>query len=427
MKTLVHTVLALGLTAVLAGGSHAQAMPSAADKRAVLNTYADIARAGYEDSLATARALGTAVDGLLKAPSAASLEAARVAWLAARPPYQQTEAYRFGNKIVDEWEGKVNAWPLDEGLIDYVSRDYVGAQSKNPLYVANVIANPKIVLGAKTIDASRFTKALLADTLQEFGKVEANVATGYHAIEFLLWGQDLNGTGPGAGNRPWTDYSKSKCTNGHCARRGEYLRTATDLLIDDLAWMVGQWGPKGPARTALFKDLDAGLAAILKGLGSLSYGELAGDRMKLGLMLHDPEEEHDCFSDSTHNSLYYDVVGIGNVYRGRYVRTGGQVVSGPSIGGLLKKVDPGLDKEVRARLADTEAAASRLKARGDSIERFDQMIAKGNVAGNKVVQDMIDALTRQTRALEKVVARLKLQAGTFQGSDTLDNPAAVFK
>ena len=39
-------------------------------------------------------------------------------------------------------------------------------------------------------------------TLQEAGGIEANVATGYHAIEFLLWGQDLHGTGPGAGKRP---------------------------------------------------------------------------------------------------------------------------------------------------------------------------------------------------------------------------------
>lgn len=400
---------------------------SAVENRAVLNTYADIARAAYEDSLTTARALKAAIDRLLKAPGAKTLEAAREAWLASRVPYQQTEAFRFGNKIVDDWEGKVNAWPLDEGLIDYVSRDYAGAQSKNPLYAANVIANPKITLGATTIDASRITKTLLAETLHEFGKVEANVATGYHAIEFLLWGQDLNGTGPGAGNRPWTDYSMDNCTNGNCTRRGEYLSAAVNLLIDDLTWIVAQWGPKGAARTALLKDPDAGLAAMLKGLGGLSYGELAGERMKLGLMLHDPEEEHDCFSDNTHNSHYYDVIGIGNVYRGRYARTNGQTVSGASLGALVAKADPALDKEVRARLAATEAAASKLKARAESVERYDQMIGRGNAAGNKAVRDVIDALVRQTKSLEKVVARLKLQAVAFEGSDSLDDPAAVFK
>ena len=31
----------------------------------------------------------------------------------------------------------------------------------------------------------------LENKLHEIGGNEANVATGYHAIEFLLWGQDL--------------------------------------------------------------------------------------------------------------------------------------------------------------------------------------------------------------------------------------------
>ena len=94
------------------------------DATAVIKTYADIAHAGYEDALATAKALGDAVDRLIAQPSAETLDTARAAWKAARPPYQQTEAFRFGNAIVDAWEGKVNAWPLDEGLIDYVDAAY---------------------------------------------------------------------------------------------------------------------------------------------------------------------------------------------------------------------------------------------------------------------------------------------------------------
>ena len=109
----------------------------------------------------------------------------------------QTEAFRFGNKIVDDWEGKVNAWPLDEGLIDYVDESYGTASDSNPLFAANVIANKSLTVGGRKVDASKITKELLAETLQEAERIEANVATGYHAIEFLLWGQDLNGTGPG--------------------------------------------------------------------------------------------------------------------------------------------------------------------------------------------------------------------------------------
>ncbi|MGE0653140.1 MAG: imelysin family protein [Alphaproteobacteria bacterium] len=401
--------------------------PSDADKRAVLTTYADIAEAGYGDALSSARELQTAVGGLIGAPSEAALDRARDAWLAARPSYQQTEVYRFGNPIVDEWEGKVNAWPLDEGLIDYVSKDYTAAKSKNPLYAANVIANRRVVLGTRVVDVSTFSKKLLSETLQEFGKEEANVATGYHAIEFLLWGQDLNGTGPGAGNRPWTDFSPGKCTNGNCDRRAEYLRVVTDLLVDDLTFITAQWTSKGAARAALMKDPSAGLAAMLKGMGSLSYGELAGERMKLGLMLHDPEEEHDCFSDNTHNSHYYDAVGIRNVYLGRYVRRDGSVVSGPSLSALVAKVDRALDKEVSTRLAETDATMSALKRRAETVERYDQMIGRNNAEGNAVVQAAIDRLSAQTRSFEKIVVRLGLKSIPFEGSDSLDNPAKVFQ
>ncbi|HCO89499.1 MAG TPA: peptidase, partial [Alphaproteobacteria bacterium] len=130
---------------------------------------------------------------------------------------------------------------------------------------------------------------------------------------------------PGAGNRPWTDYAKGDaCTNGNCDRRAAYLDAATELLVDDLVWMAMQWAPKGAARQDLMAvPADQALARILTGLGSLSYGELAGERIKLGLMLHDPEEEHDCFSDNTHNSHYYDVIGMLNVYTGSYTRPDG--------------------------------------------------------------------------------------------------------
>jgi putative iron-regulated protein len=166
---------------------------------------------------------------------------------------------------------------------------------------------------------------------------------------------------------------------------------------------------------------------MLRGMGSLSYGELAGERMKLGLMLHDPEEEHDCFSDNTHNSHYYNAVGIRNVYHGRYVRRDGSVVFGPSLSSLVARTDRALDKEVSSRLEETEAAMIALKRRAETIERYDQMIGRNNAAGNAVVQAAIDRLSAQTRAFEKVVARLGLRSVPFEGSDSLDDPTKVFQ
>jgi len=390
----------------------------------VLKTYADIAQAGYEDSLETAKTMQLAINEFLSEPTEPNLRAARAAWIAARVPYMQTEAYRFGNAIVDDWEGKVNAWPLDEGLIDYVAEVYGAESPENELYVANVIKNVSLTMGGKKIDTSKFTKELLADELQEAGGVEANVATGYHAVEFLLWGQDLNGTDAGAGNRPATDFDTKNCSNGNCARRAEYLSTVTDLLVDDLAWMAEQWAPGGDAREGVGGG-EEGLTTIMTGLGSLSYGELAGERIKLGLMIHDPEEEHDCFSDNTHASHFFDALGIRNVYLGRYRRADGSFVVGASVSDLVKAKDPKVDAELRAKLDATMDAMNALYLRALTTESYDQMIGEGNEEGNKVVQDVVDALLGQTKAIERAVAILDLKSIEFEGSDSLDAPEKV--
>lgn len=396
---------------------------AAPTETAVLDHYADLAHTKYGDALTTAVALQQAVDRFLARPDSPSLAAARAAWKAARVPYSQTEAYRFGNPVVDTWEPRINAWPLDEGLIDYVADSYGTRSDNNPFYRANVIANDTLDIGGQKIDARRIDRALLRK-LNEAGGVTTNVATGYHAIEFLLWGQDLNGTGPGAGDRPATDYDRRHCTHGHCERRAAYLRTATALLVDDLRWMTAQWDRGGSARKALeSQGTRKGLAAILTGMGSLSFGELAGERLRLGLMLHDPEEEQDCFSDNTHWSHYYDAVGIRDVYLGTYTRSDGRMLSGPSLSDLVAAAKPDVDRQMRERLDGTVA---KMQVLVDSAEKdgiaYDQLIAEGNEAGNAKVEAAVQALMAQTRAIEQVVAALGLESLPFGSSEALDSP-----
>lgn len=419
MRTLLSAALAA--TALTA-------MPVLADKAAVLDTYANIAEAGYADSLSTAKTLQVAVDALIATPSAEALQAAKTAWLAARVPYQQTEVYRFGNVIVDEWEGKVNAWPLDEGLIDYVGEAYGGPTDENELAVLNVIANPSFKLSGADVDAANITPELLEATLHEADENEANVATGYHAIEFLLWGQDVNGFDHGAGNRSWTDYAAGEtCTNNNCDRRGAYLKAATDLLVSDLEWMTAQWAEGGDARAAVIGDETAGITAMLTGMGSLSYGETGGERMKLGLMLHDPEEEHDCFSDNTHNSHFYDGLGVRNVYLGEYTRVDGSTISGASLAALVEAADAGVNAELVTNLNASVIALGKIKTAAEAGFSYDQMLAPGSEAGEKLINGGVDALVTQTRSIERATAVLGLAKIGVEGSDSLDNPKAVFE
>lgn len=391
------------------------------DGKAVIHHYAAIAHAVFADALISARQLEAANAALLKAPTEANLQVARKAWLASRVPYMQSEVFRFGNAVVDDWEGQLNAWPLDEGLIDYVAKDYQQALG-NPGATANIIANTQLKVGEETLDLSKITPTVLA-SLNEVGGSEANVATGYHAIEFLLWGQDLNGTNPGAGKRPASDFAldAKQCTGGHCDRRRDYLTAATTLLVQDLEAMEKEWQP-GRADNYRAKltaeSVEQGLRKMLFGMGSLSLGELAGERMKVALEANSPEDEHDCFSDNTHNSHFYNAKGVRNIYLGEYRRIDGKVINGPSLSSLVAKTDAQIDREVRAQLATTEQALQQLVDSANAGVHFDQLIATGNKSGNALVHGGINALVTQTAGIE---AAAKVLGISDLNPDTADH------
>ena len=391
----------------------------------ILVNYSNIAEAKYKDALILAKEMHSSIEKFMNNTNESNLKDVKDSWLKARTIYQQTEVFRFGNPLVDDWEGKVNAWPLDEGLIDYVDNtNYY--PSENDFSNFNVIANKKLKVEGELIDASVINPKLLSNKLHEIGGNEANVATGYHAIEFLLWGQDLNGNESGSGNRPYTDFDLEACTNDNCDRRREYLVAASQLLIEDLQYIQSVWSPEGQARLDLLNDQKNGLKRILIGMGSLSYGELAGERMKLGLMLHDPEEEHDCFSDNTHNSHYYNVVGINNVFLGKYKNLDGKVVSGPSISSLLSEVDNGLNKKTKKSIKNTLKSMKKIVKSANKGVTYDMLIAEGNEKGNQLIQNAVDSLIKQSKNIELTAAALNINDLQIEGSDSLDNPDAVF-
>ena len=386
---------------------HGDAHDKALTADAVVAQYANVAHATYSDALASANALRAANAALIESPSEETLSAARAAWKQARVAYQQSEVFRFGNAIVDDWEGQLNAWPLDEGLIDYVEGDGYQAELGNPGASANIIASDSVQIGADKIDTTEITPELLA-SLNELGGFEANVASGYHAIEFLLWGQDMHGFEAGAGERPATDFAKGDaCTADNCDRRGAYLLAANDLLISDLEYMVGQWaqGEKDNYRAELTSlPAGEGLEKMLFGMGSLSLGELAGERMKVALEANSYEDEHDCFSDNTHYSHFYNAKGIQNVYEGKYVTLDGRTFEGPSLHALVAQNDPELAEKMHEALDTT---MGQLQVMVDTAEaeggmKFDQMIAPGNAEGAEIINASIQDLVAQTRLIEEI-------------------------
>nr|WP_241878646.1 imelysin family protein [Psychrobacter sp. PraFG1]UNK05195.1 imelysin [Psychrobacter sp. PraFG1] len=285
---------------------------------------------------------------------------------------------------IDGWEGQVNAWPLDEALIDYVADGYAGEYNSKD----NIINSDKITVGSTSQDTKTITPELLAE-MNEIGGSEANVTTGYHAIEFLLWGQDLNGVGEGAGQRPVTDYmANDSCTSGEgnsaeaavCAKRGEYLKAATQLLVNDLTDMVAQWQPN--TENTLRSDLmarssDNAVRQIFYQMGSLALGELASERMQVAFVTGSTEDEHECFSDLTHLSYANNARGIANIFNGQYKTVSGSTVGDYGIKQYL--IDAGQKdsaEQLDAAFKKVEASFNTIAEQGEKNGiKIDQMIA----------------------------------------------------
>lgn len=377
--------------------------------KAVMENYVNLAAASFGDALATANVLQEKVDAFIANPTDATQQAAKDAWLAARKPYSQTEAFRFSNPNVDEWEGQVNAWPLDEGLIDYVKQAVYDHEEGNPFASANIIA------GKDPINVE------LLKSLNEKGGSEANVGTGYHAIEFLLWGQDFNADPKDAGKRPATDYAKGDaCTNGNCERRGEYLKAATDLLVADLQTMADDWADGKDNYRQAFLSLpdNEALRRMLFGMGSLSLGELAGERMNVALLAHSQEDEHSCFSDNTHNDIAENARSIQNIFNGTYTRTDGSKVEGASLAQLVASKDAKLSETLVSKLANTQKAVEAIVEAAENGEHFDQQITPDNKDGNKRVKAAITALRSQTGDIEAAAKAVGVDSLNPESSDS---------
>ena len=283
-------------------------------KASVVENYAAGAHASYVRSLNSAITLDAAIDNFLAVPSQPRLDAAKRAWLYARDDYGVTEIHRFYNGPIDNEEdgpeGLINAWPLDESYIDYVESN-AGA---------GVINNPEQF---PTIDAG------LLVSINEEG-AEENVSTGWHAIEFLLWGQDFNAGGPGY--RPVEDYTD----NPNADRRSTYLAVASDVLIGHLRDMVEAWAPGQSNYRAQFvgKEADEAITDIITGIGEMSRGELAGERMTVAYEERSQEDEHSCFFDNTNADIIANALGVKRVYSGDYGD-----VCGPGIRDLIASED----------------------------------------------------------------------------------------
>jgi putative iron-regulated protein len=379
-KSLV-AVAAVSLVVSSCGGEDEGAGRDTVVSEAV-GAYATGVHSAYEASLASAVTMDEAIDAFIAEPTDDTLAAARDAWLAARDDYGLTEAFRFYGGPIDNEEtgpeGLINAWPMDEAYVDYVDGDTE----------SGIVNDPDTY---PTIDAALLTE------LNESGG-ETNISTGWHAIEFLLWGQDLSDDGPG--ERPASDYVDAP----NADRRATYLGVASDLLLTHLEGLVAAWAPDTDDNyRAEFVALDAdeALTNIITGIGELSRGELAGERMNVAYSERSQEDEHSCFSDNTTSDIVANASGIQMVLTGEYPGA-----AGTGVLDAIAAVDADLAEQLRAEVAASVAATEAIPA------PFDQHLAEGvpdSDPGRASILTAIEALEAQTPTIVAGAEALGLQ------------------
>lgn len=278
----------------LSGVVSAQSLEQAQQKS--ITSYSNLVYSTYSDALIKAVILRSDIKNFVENPSVTTMEIAKYSWKMARAPYGQSEVFRFYNGPIDRDggpEGLLNAWPLDEAYIDYV----IGAPQAG--IINNLTEYPEI------------TKELL-ESLNELDG-EKNISTGYHAIEFLLWGQDMYVDS--AGRRSFEDYVPGRGLNAD--RRAAYLLVAADLLVEHLSGLVSEWTPNSDNFRRGFETQKqtATLKNILSGVVYMAGDELSGERMYVAYDTQAQEDEHSCFSDMTHMDIQWNFWGVENVLK----------------------------------------------------------------------------------------------------------------
>ncbi|MEM6791091.1 MAG: imelysin family protein [Myxococcota bacterium] len=419
--------------------------------RNVAEANANVALAAYNDSVTSAQALKAALETFQTDRTQANLDAAKVAWLAAREPYGQTEVYRFRLSPIDSTnymdedgpEGEINAWPLGEALIDYVApidpagTDFTADTLDVTSHETGVnFPSENIISSTVDINADLLSNTATAED-------ERDVIAGYHAIEFLLWGQDLNQDGtatdgtnreestPGnildsGGHRPLADFlaEADGGTDAFADRRFDYLIVAVDKLIADLTAVRDGWTEGAAYRTA-FLDIPDEAAArqrlteILTGMGTLSEGELGGERMQIALASNSQEDEHSCFSDNTHRDIVLNAEGVRNSFYGDYAgydstldgadNETGSAVDGYGLDEYLRAVGLGEQADALVAALDvTQTAYNGIDALARQGKPVDVQIQNASGDDAAAMRDTIVALNAQSIVIAEIATALGL-------------------
>lgn len=358
----------------------------------VIVRHAALVHETYADLLASVQTLRKNIDALALKPSAATHKATKDSWIASRKVYGLTESFRFYGGPIDDPksgpEGLMNAWPLDESYVDAVK------DAPESGYINNLKLFPEI------------TKEVLLSLNEKDG--EKNISTGYHALEFLLWGQDINPKG--AGNRLHSAYVDDGKNNAQ--RRLKAMKLLAEILEEHARTLEAAWLPgvaDNYAATFVALPQEEAVQKILSGIAVLSIDEMAGERMTVALAKSDQENEQSCFSDTTTNDFVANAQGIRNVWTGRYVKMSngngnGNGAVGPGLETLVAAVNPALARDIDKALKKSLVQLKKIPTPFDRV-----LVSSKNSPGRKVAEAAVTSLEAQAKLLARAAHALGVE------------------
>ena len=160
---------------------------------------------------------------------------------------------------------------------------------------------------------------------------------------------------------------------------------------------IGTWIGSAKATT----PVNESLSKIMTGLGKLSKGELAGERMTVALTEQNQEQEHSCFADQTHIDIQLDQLGMYIVYIGKYVKVNGTTIQGKSLSDLVGSKDAALNTAMLSAFVNSTNATLAIPI------PFDNAII--STEGRTKIQDCVTKLRTQGDKLVECANKIGIQ------------------
>ncbi len=307
---------------LLGGGCSSVSTPKSQSRNlevAIITDFADgVIIPTYQQLVAKAAKLSQTTDAFTTNPGAETLKAARNAWIAAREPWEQSEAFAFGPADSLGYDGDLDDWPVNETDVQAV----INSNDKlTPEYIANLQTTQK----------------------------------GFHTMEILLFGTN--------NNKKADDFSP---------RELAYLKalaTAFDGTANSLleSWQKGVQGnppyrevlvTAGNENNQAYLTVTAALEEIVQGvLGCLD--EVANEKIGEPLATKKTDGLESRFSHTSLQDFKNNLLSVQNAYLGTVPAAG---TSGKSLRDLVAGADPELDKQIKMEMEGAIAAVDAIPA-----------------------------------------------------------------